>query len=77
MDEVHFKNTDSFRYAKNGVPYGKRIIRQSMDDYQGFKNLILVNVDFLAIRPLFEEENTTANHYTSSGKNSGENNPYT
>ena len=57
-DEVHFQNdTESFRYAKNGVPYGKHIVRQSMDDYEGFKNLILVNVDFFAVRPLLEETN--------------------
>jgi len=60
LDEVHFQNdTDSFRYAKNGLPYGKRIVRQEMDDYEDFKNLILMNVDFFAVRPLLEEINTT------------------
>lgn len=59
LDEVHFQNnTNSFRYAKNGLPYGKRIVKQSMDDYQGFKELILANVDFLAVRPLLKEPNT-------------------
>jgi glyoxylase-like metal-dependent hydrolase (beta-lactamase superfamily II) len=58
LDEVHFQNnTNSFRYAKNGLPYGKRIVKQSMDDYQGFKELILANVDFFAVRPLLKEIN--------------------
>ncbi len=57
LDEVHFKNdTESFRYEKKGVPYGKRLVRQSLDDYEGFKNLIVVNIDFLALRPLLEEK---------------------
>jgi hypothetical protein len=59
LDEVHFQNdTDSFRYAKNGVPYGKRVVRQNMDVYKGFKDLIVINVDFFAVRPLLEETNT-------------------
>jgi hypothetical protein len=56
LDEVHFQNdTESFRYEKNGVPYGKRLIKQSLDDYDGFKDLIVVNINFLALRPLLEE----------------------
>ena len=62
LDEIHFQNnTDSFRSEKTGVPYGKRIVRQNLDDYEGFKNLIVVNVDFLAIRPLLEETDVEAN----------------
>ena len=58
LDEVHFQNdNDSFRYSKNGLPYGKRLERQDMDDYEGFKNLILINVDFFAVRPLLKETN--------------------
>jgi len=61
LDEVHFKNnTDSFRYTKNGLPYGKRILRQELDDYEGFKDLILVNVDFFAVKPLLEQSNIGA-----------------
>jgi len=73
LDEIHFHNdTDSFRYAKNGLPYGKRLKSQDMDDYEGFKNLIMVNVDFFAIRPLLEESNIEAaiklHHDKTSGR---------
>jgi hypothetical protein len=58
MDEVHFQNdTESLRYEKNGIPYGKQIVRQGLDDYEEFKNIIMINVDFLAVRPLLEEKN--------------------
>jgi hypothetical protein len=73
MDEVHFQNdTESFRYEKNGIPYGKQIVRQSLDDYDEFKNIIMINVDFFAVRPLLEEkiieENINIYHEKRSGK---------
>jgi len=84
FDEVHFQNnTDSFRYSKNGLPYGKRLVQQPMDDYQGFKDLILANIDFLSVRPLLEEtdvkttmtlhqdkisEKATLTHKSATGK---------
>jgi hypothetical protein len=72
-DEVHFQNsTDSFRYEKTGIPYGKRVVRQSMDEFDDFKEIILVNIDFFAVTPLLNENNVTANvklqHDTVSGK---------
>ena len=56
FDEIHFQNdTQSFRYEKNGIPYGKRIVKQSMGSYERLKNIYLMNIDFLAVKPLLEE----------------------
>jgi len=56
-DEVHFQNnSESLRYERNGITIGKRIIKQSLNSFERYKNLTLINVDFLAIRPLLEEK---------------------
>jgi len=61
-DEVHFQNdNESFRYEKNGIPYGKRIIKQSMNSFERYKNLYMSNIDFLAIKPLLEEVDVAGN----------------
>ncbi len=74
-DELHFQNsTESFRYEKTGIPYGKRVVRQSMDEFEDFRDIILVNIDFFAVTPLLLENNVTANvrlqRDTVSGKTS-------
>jgi hypothetical protein len=62
VDEVHFQNdTESLRYEKNGILLGKRIRKQGMNSFERYKNLTLMNVDFFAIRPLFEENNVLKN----------------
>ena len=59
-DEVHFQNdTDSFRYERNGVTLGKRVLRQSMGSFDRYKNLYMANIDFLAVKPLLNEEDVT------------------
>ena len=71
-NEVHFQNdTSSLRYAKNGAPYGKQIIKQDMSEFEGFKNLIVVNVDFFAVRPLLAEKNVAATIKLYHDKNFG------
>ncbi len=71
-NEVHFKNDiSSLRYAKNGAPYGKQIIKQDMSEFEGFKNLIVVNVDFFAVRPLLAEKNVAATIKLHHDKNFG------
>ena len=72
-DEVHFQNDkESFRYEKNGIPYGKRVLKENMDSFERLKNIYLMNIDFLAIKPLIEESNVAAtiklHHDKTSGK---------
>jgi hypothetical protein len=62
VDEVHFQNnTESLRYEQNGILFGKRVSKQSMNSFERYKNLTLMNVDFFAIRPLLEETNVEKN----------------
>ena len=62
LDEVHFQNdTVSLRYEKNGQALGKRVNKQKMSSFGRYKNLIMMNVDFFAVRPLIEEPKPTEN----------------
>lgn len=62
VDEVHFQNDkESLRYEKNGIFLGKRVSKQNMNSFERYKNLTLMNVDFFAVRPLFEEINVGTN----------------
>lgn len=56
FDEVHFQNeTASFRYERNGMSLGKRIIEQPLTSFNRYKNVTLINIDFLAILPILKE----------------------
>ncbi len=58
FDEVHFQNSkESLRYERNGISLGKNVIEQSMNSFNRYKNLTLMNLDFFAIRPLIIESN--------------------
>lgn len=61
-DRVQFQNdTESFFYEKSGATLGKAIIRRGMNNFDGFVKHQVMNVDFLAVRPLLNEtdiENT-------------------
>lgn len=62
FDEVHFQNdSESLRYERNGISIGKRVIKQSLNSFERYKNLTLMNVDFFAVRPLLEENLITKN----------------
>ncbi|REL31611.1 hypothetical protein [Thalassotalea euphylliae] len=55
LDEVHFQNdSESSRYERNGISLGKSAIAQSMNSFSRYKNLTLMNLDFLAVRPLLQ-----------------------
>jgi len=72
-DEVHFHNGEaSFRYEKNGIPYGKRIVKQGMDSFERLKNIYLMNIDFLAVKPLLEENDIAAHIKLHQNKTSTE-----
>lgn len=54
-DEYHFQNdTVSLRYEKNGITLGKRVLKQSMNSFERYKNITISNVDFLMVRALLE-----------------------
>lgn len=60
FDRIQFQNdTESFFYDRNGLALGKRIIKQSMDSFEEIKGFIFMNVDFLAVTPLLEENNVS------------------
>jgi len=62
VDEVHFQSdSESLRYEKNGITLGKRVLKQSMNSFERYKNLTLMNVDFFAVRPLLAENNISTN----------------
>ncbi len=57
LDRVHFQSDkESFAYEKNGSSLGKRIINQGMGSFYRM-DYILMDVDFLAVRPLLKESN--------------------
>jgi len=71
LDRAHFENdTESFAYEMNGGSLGKRIINQGKGQFfrMGY---ILLDVDFLAVRPLLKEKNIEKNVSLEQDKKSG------
>jgi len=61
LDRAHFENdTESFAYEMNGGYLGKRIINQGKGQFYRM-GYILLDVDFLAVRPVLEEINIEEN----------------
>jgi len=61
-DYVQFQNDkESYSYERNGSYKGKRILNRGMGNFDRFKGYIVMNVDFLAVRPLLEETNIEEN----------------
>ena len=57
-DRVKFQNdTESFFYERSATTYGKAILKQGMDNYDRSIQYMVLNIDFLAIRPILEEDN--------------------
>jgi hypothetical protein len=70
LDRAHFKNDkESFAYERNGSSLGKRIINQGMGNFSRM-DYILMDVDFLAVRPLLEESNIAENITLYQDRNS-------
>ena len=62
FDRAQFQNDkESFYYEKSNTVYGKAVINQGMDNFDRFIRWTVMNVDFLAIRPLLEESNIAQN----------------
>lgn len=56
FDRVQFQNDkESYYYEKSGTSLGKGIIDRGMENFGRFKRHIVMNIDFLAVRPLIEE----------------------
>ena len=71
-DRVQFQNdTESYFYEKSATNYGKAVIKRGMDRFDGFIRHIVLNIDFLAVRALFEEskiqEKTSLTHDRDAG----------
>ncbi len=61
-DITQFQNdTHSYYYETNGSFLGKRIFNEGMDNFDIKRRYIVMNVDFLAVRPLFKESNIDSN----------------
>jgi len=71
LDRAHFENdTQSFAYEMNGNSMGKRIINQGLGQFYRM-GYILLDVDFLAVRPLLEETNIEGNITLHQDRESG------
>ena len=56
FDRAQFQNDkESFFYERSATSLGKAVIRRGMDNFDRFIGHIVMNVDFLAVRPLLEE----------------------
>lgn len=56
FDRVQFQNdTESLFYEKSATSIGRAVLPRGMDNFDRFRGHILLNVDFLAVRPLLEE----------------------
>ena len=61
-DRAQFQNDkESFFYERSATTYGKAIIRNGMDRFDIIKRYMVMNIDFLAVRPVLEETNIEGN----------------
>lgn len=71
-DRVQFQNdTESYYYEKSGGFMGKGVIKQDLGNFDRFNRHNIMNIDFLAVRPLLEETNVQKNislHYNNKSK---------
>lgn len=62
FDRAQFQNdNESFYYEKSNTVYGKAIINKGMGNFDRFISYMVMNIDFLAVRPLLEESNIERN----------------
>jgi len=72
LDRVQFQNDkESFFYERSATSLGKTTLSRGMDNFDRFKRHIVMNVDFLAVRPLFEETNIKENITLRQDRKSG------
>jgi hypothetical protein len=61
-DRAQFQNdSESFFYERSATSLGRAVERRELHNFDIFKSYNVMNVDFLAVRPLFEETNVANN----------------
>jgi len=71
-DRAQFQNdTESFFYEKSSSTFGRAIINRGMDNFDRAVSHIVMNVDFLAVRPLLKESNIEGNITLQHNNKSG------
>lgn len=56
LDRVQFQNDrESYSYERNGSTKGKRVLNKGMGNFDAFQTHNMVNIGFLAVRPLLAE----------------------
>lgn len=61
-DRVKMQNdTESFFYERSATTRGKAIIKEDMGNFDRSMRYMVMNIDFLAVRPLLEESNIKGN----------------
>ena len=71
FDRAHFQNDkESYAYEMNGVSLGKRLINQGLGQFWRM-SYVIMDVDFLAVRPLLEETNIQERITLSQNRISG------
>lgn len=69
LDRAQFQNdTHSYYYERNGNHLGKRYYNQGLGNFDRFMSYNIMNIDFLAIRPLLDEENVKEKVMLRAGK---------
>lgn len=62
LDRVQFQNdSHSYFYEQNGSSLGKAVIQQSMCRFDDAMGYFVLNLDFMAVRPLLEEVDISTN----------------
>ena len=73
IDEVHFQNdSESFRYERNGIYYGKGAVKQPLNSFERYKSLTLMNLNFFAVDPLLKEKSVNQNISIRKNKENGQ-----
>ena len=61
-DRVQFQNdTESYYYERNGNVLGKQFLNRGMGNFDRVLSYIVMDIDFLAVRPLLDETNIDGN----------------
>jgi hypothetical protein len=61
-DRAQFQSdTESYFYERSATVLGRAVEQRDMNNFDIFKSYNIMNIDFLAVRPLFEEANIEEN----------------
>ena len=72
FDRAQYQNDkESFFYEKSASIYGKAVLNEGLGNFDRFIGWMVMNVDFLAVRPLLEESNVEQNMTLSQDSDAG------